>query len=76
MKSAYYYYSISGANSGNVTNKNAYGYTIGNVAGSFGVNGSTITVTANQTVTFTMLQTSQSVQQFLSIQPRLHFVSV
>ena len=62
-----YRYSISGASSGNVTNKYAYGYLEGNTAGSFGVNGSTITVTANQTVTFTMLQTSQSIQQFLSI---------
>ena len=62
-----YRYSISGASSGNVTDKYAYSYTEGNTAGSFGVNGSTITVTANQTVTFTMLQTSQSVQQFLSI---------
>ena len=62
-----YRYSISGASSGNVTNKYAYGYTEGNTAGSFGVNGRTITVSANQTVTFTMLQTSQSVQQFLSI---------
>ena len=62
-----YRYSISGANSGNITNKYAYGYTEGNTAGSFGVNGRTITVSANQTVTFTMLQTSQSVQQFLSI---------
>ena len=62
-----YRYSISGASSGNVTNKYAYGYLEGNTAGSFGVNGSTITVTANQTVTFTMLQTAQSIQQFLSI---------
>ena len=62
-----YRYSISGASSGNVTNKYAYGYLEGNTAGSFGVNGSTITVTANQTVTFTMLQTAASLQQFLSI---------
>ena len=62
-----YRYSISGASSGNVTDKYAYSYTEGNTAGSFGVNGSTITVTANQTVTFTMLQTAQSIQQFLSI---------
>ena len=63
----YYYYSISGANSGNVTNKNAYGYTIGNTAGSFGVNGSTINVSANQTVTLTLNQQAGSISQECSI---------
>ena len=63
----YYYYSVSGANSGNVTNKNAYAYTEGNTAGSLGINGTTIGVSANQTVTFTMNQRAASVQQFLSI---------
>ena len=63
----YFYYSVSGANSGNVTNKNAYGYTIGNTAGSFGINGTTINVSANQTVTITLNQQAGSISQECSI---------
>ena len=63
----YFYYSVSGANSGNVTNKNAYGYTIGNTAGSYGVNGTAIGVSANQTVTITLNQRANSIAHEMSI---------
>lgn len=63
----YCYLTVSGANSGNVTNRNVYNYGLSNYAGSLNISGTTIGVSANQTVTLTMSQLASSIVHEMAI---------